>query len=193
LKLPKMKLLLKLFWSTFKLSSFTFGGGYVIVPLMKKQFVDKLHWIEEKEMFDFIAIAQSSPGPIAVNASVILGYHLAGIPGALVTVFGTVLPPLILLSIISVGYSAFIGNRLIQSVLRGMGAGVCAVIIDIVIDMSGKIIKQREIIPIMIAVAAFIAVATFNVNAMFVILTGVFIGLLSVTKNNASEVRDDLP
>ncbi|HPJ02043.1 MAG TPA: chromate transporter [Candidatus Limiplasma sp.] len=193
MKLPKMKLLLKLFWSTFKLSSFTFGGGYVIVPLMKKQFVDKLHWIEEKEMFDFIAIAQSSPGPIAVNASVILGYHLAGIPGALVTVFGTVLPPLILLSIISVGYSAFIGNRLIQSVLRGMGAGVCAVIIDIVIDMSGKIIKQREIIPIMIAVAAFIAVATFNVNAMFVILTGVFIGLLSVTKNNASEVRDDLP
>lgn len=193
MKLPKMKLLMKLFWSTFKLSSFTFGGGYVIVPLMKKQFVDKLHWIEEKEMFDFIAIAQSSPGPIAVNASVILGYHLAGIPGALVTVFGTVLPPLILLSIISIGYSAFIGNRLIQSVLRGMGAGICAVIIDIVIDMSRKIIKRREIIPVMIAVAAFIAVTVFNVNAMSVILTCVFIGLLSVTKNNASEVRDDLP
>lgn len=193
MKKSRMMLLMKLFWSTFKLSSFTFGGGYVIVPLMKKQFVDKLHWIEEKEMFDFIAIAQSSPGPIAVNASVILGYHLSGIPGALVTVFGTVLPPLILLSIISIGYSAFIGNRLIQSVLRGMGAGVCAVIIDIVIDMSRKIIKRREIIPIMIAVAAFIAVTVFNVNAVFVILTCVFIGLLSVTKNNASEVRDDLP
>lgn len=184
---------MKLFWSTFKLSSFTFGGGYVIVPLMKKQFVDKLHWIEEKEMLDFIAIAQSSPGPIAVNASVILGYHLAGIPGALVTVFGTVLPPLILLSIISIGYSAFIGNRLIQSVLRGMGAGVCAVIIDIVIDMSRKIIKRGEIIPITIAVAAFIAVTIFNVNAMFVILTCVFIGLLSVTKDNVRDVRDDLP
>ncbi|HMM01139.1 MAG: chromate transporter [Eubacteriales bacterium] len=193
MKQSKIKLLMKLFWSTFRLSSFTFGGGYVIVPLMKKQFVDKLHWIDEKEMLDFIAIAQSSPGPIAVNASVILGYHLAGIPGALVAVFGTVLPPLILLSIISVGYSAFIGNRLIQSVLRGMGAGVCAVIIDIVIDMSGKIIKRREIMPIAIVVAAFIAVTMFNVNAMFVILTCVFIGLLSATKNNASEVQDDLP
>ena len=109
-----------LFWATFQLSAFTFGGGYVIVPLMKKKFVDHLGWISEKEMLDFTAIAQSSPGAMAVNASVILGYHLAGIPGALTAVLGTILPPLALLSVISIGYSAFIGNQLVQNVLKGM-------------------------------------------------------------------------
>ena len=69
-----------LFLSTFKLSAFTFGGGYVIIPLMRKQFVDRLGWLEEQEMLDLTAIAQSSPGPIAVNAAILLGYRVAGVP-----------------------------------------------------------------------------------------------------------------
>ena len=89
----------KLFCSTFYLSAFTFGGGYVIIPLMRKKFVEQLHWIDEEEMMDLTAIAQSSPGAIAVNASILVGYRVAGVPGALVTVLGTVLPPLIILSI----------------------------------------------------------------------------------------------
>ena len=83
------KLYLKLFTSTFYLSAFTFGGGYVIIPLMKKKFADDLHWIEEKEMLDLTAIAQSSPGPIAVNAAILIGYRLAGKLGTLVTIIGT--------------------------------------------------------------------------------------------------------
>lgn len=96
----------KLFCSTFYLSAFTFGGGYVIIPLMRKKFVEQYHWIEEEEMLDLTAIAQSSPGAIAVNASILIGYRLAGLFGALVTVLGTVLPPLIILSVISVAYTA---------------------------------------------------------------------------------------
>ena len=100
-----MKKDFKFFWtlfvSTFTLSAFTFGGGYVIVPLMRKKFVETLKWIEEDEMMDLISIAQSAPGPIAVNSSIIIGYRLAGVPGALVTVFGTVLPPMVVLSVIS--------------------------------------------------------------------------------------------
>ena len=92
---------LTLFTSTFTLSAFTFGGGFVIIPLMRKKFVEQLHWIDEEEMMDLTAIAQSSPGAIAVNASILVGYRVAGVPGALVTVLGTVLPPLIILSIIS--------------------------------------------------------------------------------------------
>ena len=86
------KLYLALFWETFKISAFTFGGGYVIVSLMKKQFADKRGWIDEKEMLDFTAIAQSSPGSIAVNASILVGYKVGGAFGALVTILGTVLP-----------------------------------------------------------------------------------------------------
>ena len=97
----------KLFTSTFYLSAFTFGGGYVIIPLMKKKFADDLHWIEEKEMLDLTAIAQSAPGPIAVNAAILIGYRIAGVLGALTTILGTVLPPLIILSVISLFYQAF--------------------------------------------------------------------------------------
>lgn len=71
----------KLFSATFSLSAFTFGGGYIIIPLMRKKFVEQYHWIEEEEMMDLTAIAQSSPGAMAVNASILVGYRLAGIPG----------------------------------------------------------------------------------------------------------------
>jgi len=185
-----LKFYLKLFSYTFRLSAFTFGGGYVIVPLMKKQFVDKLNWIDEKEMLDFIAIAQSSPGAMAVNASVMLGYHLAGIPGALVSVFGTVLPPLILLSIISIGYSAFISNTIVRNVLRGMQAGVSAVIIDVVLDMGSKIIKDKKLFSIIIMLAAFAAVAIFKVNVVYVILICAFLGLMSVLKNKPEQEEE---
>lgn len=182
----------KLFLSTFQLSAFTFGGGYVIVPLMKKQFVEKLGWIDEHEMLDFTAIAQSTPGAMAVNASVLLGYRLAGIPGALVSVLGTVLPPLILLSVISVGYSAFISNQIVKNVLRGMQAGVCAVIIDVVVDMGRKIVKDKKLVPILIMFAAFIAVAAFKVNVAFVILICGLVGLLTMMKKPGEGGGDDL-
>lgn len=82
--------------STLYLSAFTFGGGYVIVTLMKDKFVDKYHWIEENEMLDLIAIAQSAPGAIAVNGAIVVGYKLAGLAGVLTAIFGTVLPPFLL-------------------------------------------------------------------------------------------------
>ena len=78
----KKKILLRLFLSTLYLSAFTFGGGYVIVTLMKKKFVDECHWIEENEMLDLVAIAQSSPGAIAVNGAIVVGYKLSGSVGS---------------------------------------------------------------------------------------------------------------
>ena len=111
---------LKLFLSTFKLSACTFGGGFVIVPLMRKKFVEQLKWIEEQEMMDLTAIAQSSPGAIAVNASILVGYHVAGVPGALISIAGTVLPPLIIISVISFFYTAFRSNEIVNMVMSGM-------------------------------------------------------------------------
>ena len=114
----------QLFLSTFKLSACTFGGGFVIIPLMRERFVKELHWIEEEEMLDLTAIAQSSPGSIAINASILVGYHVAGIPGALITVVGSALPPLIIISIIS----AFLPSISLQQVCEhgyGRYAGRC--------------------------------------------------------------------
>ena len=89
----KKTVLIRLFLSTLYLSAFTFGGGYVIVTLMKKKFVDQYHWIEEDEMLDLIAIAQSAPGAIAVNGAIVVGYKLAGLLGTLVAIIATILPP----------------------------------------------------------------------------------------------------
>ena len=90
-----------LFKSMFLLSACTFGGGFVIVSLMKKKFVEELEWLDEDEMLDVTAITQSAPGPLPVNASVIIGYRMAGILGSVVAIIGTILPPMIIISIIS--------------------------------------------------------------------------------------------
>ncbi len=116
----------ELFFSTFKLSACTFGGGFVIIPLMRKKFVEELGWVEEDEMMDLTAIAQSSPGAIAVNASILVGYHVAGFPSAMLTVLGTVLPPLIIISIISMFYQAFRDNAVVNMAMAGMLCGVAA-------------------------------------------------------------------
>ena len=171
---------LKLFFSTFKLSACTFGGGFVIVPLMRKKFVEELHWIEEQEMMDLTAIAQSSPGAIAVNASILVGYRVAGIPGALLTVLGTVLPPLIIISVISLFYQAFRDNAIVNMAMSGMLAGVAAVICDVVLTMSGNIFRQKRILPVCILAASFAAVRFFHVSIIPVILVCGALGALDI-------------
>lgn len=167
-----------LFLSTFQLSACTFGGGFVIIPLMRKKFVEELKWIDEQEMLDLTAIAQSSPGAIAVNASILVGYRIAGIPGALLTAFGTVLPPLIIISIISMFYQAFRDNAIVNMAMAGMLCGVAAVIFDVVINMASTIIKKKRILPVAVMAAAFVAVRFLNVNIIAIILACGIIGAL---------------
>lgn len=170
--------LLTLFLSVFKISAFTFGGGYVIVPLMRKRFSEELQWIQEEEMLDMIAIAQSAPGPIAVNTSILLGHRLLGIKGALVSVFGTALPPLIVITLISMFYDAFRQNQWIAALLAAMRAGVAAVIADVVWTMAGGIFKKKRATPVVLMLAAFAAVWFFKVNIIMVLLACGLIGLL---------------
>ena len=159
----------KLFLSTFELSACTFGGGFVIIPLMRKKFVEELGWIEEEEMLDLTAIAQASPGAIAVNASIMLGYHIAGIPGAILAVLGTVLPPLIIISIISMFYQAFRNNVIVSMAMRGMLCGVAAVICDVVINMAKSIFQKKRPLQIIIMLASFIAVRYLSINIIIAV------------------------
>ena len=93
-----------LFLTTLYISAFTFGGGFVIVTFMKHKFVDELHWIDEQEMLDFTALAQSCPGAIAVNAAILVGWNVYGFAGMIVATLGTILPPMIILSVVSFLY-----------------------------------------------------------------------------------------
>lgn len=169
-----------LFRSMFLLSACTFGGGFVIVSLMKKKFVEELGWIEEDEMLDITAITQSSPGPLPVNASVIIGYRMAGILGSLVAVLGTILPPMMIISLICVFYTQFRENRYISIALQVMRAGVAAVILDVTWNLASNVWKTHSVFYISLMAAAFVCACFLKISAMAIILTCLAIGILTV-------------
>lgn len=172
--------LVTLFKSMFVLSACTFGGGFVIVSLMKKKFVEELKWLEEDEMLDVTAITQSSPGPLPVNASVIIGYRMAGVVGSLSAILGTIIPPMIIISIISLFYEQFRTNPYIATALQVMRAGVAAVIFDVVLNLAGNVLKTKRPLYISMMIIAFIATYLLDVSAMIVILTCLGIGLVDL-------------
>lgn len=146
-----------LFKTTFTLSAFTFGGGYVIIPLMKKKFTEDLEWIKEDEMMDLLSIAQSSPGSLAVNASILVGYRVKGILGALITVLATITPPLFIISFVSLFYDFFISSPVILKILTGMNIGIGAILIDVVITLGISVIKDFKYYSIAIILAVLFA------------------------------------
>lgn len=159
-----------LFCSNFMISACTFGGGGVIIPVLQKKYVEDLKWIDEDEMMDMIAIAQSSPGIMAVNTSIIIGYRTAGIRGAVCSIAGSVLPPMVILSVISFIYEAFCSNYVVALLLKGMEAGVAAVMINVSINMSANVVKHKNILNDILLAAAVIASVFFGVPIIKLIL-----------------------
>ena len=169
---------LKLFWTTFTLSLFTFGGGFVIVSLMRKKMVVTLNWIDDEEMMDFVTIAQSSPGPIALNGSLMVGYHLANIPGALIAGLGTVLPPMIILTLVSLGYEAVKSNLWIAAAFRGMRPVVAAIVLQVTWALLKPVLGRKKFIPIAMFLSAFAALYLFNVDIMLVMVICVAVAVI---------------
>ena len=167
-----------LFWSTFQLSAFTFGGGFVIIPLMRKKFVHHLKWIEEEEMLDLTAIAQSCPGAIAVNGAIVVGYKLAGLLGVVTAITATIIPPFVIISLISACYAAFRDNLIISLMLEGMQAGVGAVIASVVYEMAYVFYHGRDTASMILMAAAFVAGCVFGVNVVIVVLAAGAIGVV---------------
>ena len=175
----KGKTLWTLFSGMLYISAFTFGGGFVIVTFMKRKFVDELHWLNEEEMLDMTALAQSSPGPIAVNVAIQVGWRTAGFAGMMAAVLGTVLPPMIILSIVSVFYQLFAENRYVALVLKGMQSGVAAIILDASVSLGLKVLKDRQWIHLAVMLAAFAATFFFRINVVWIILCAAAAGVLT--------------
>ena len=166
-----------LFTSMLYISAFTFGGGFVIVSLMQKKFVEELHWLEEDEMLDMTALAQASPGAIAVNGAILVGRKLAGIPGIAVAVLGTILPPMVILSLISLAYEAFATNLWVVRALKGMQAGVAAVIVDVSLNLGTRVVKERDPLCIALMIVAFVLNYALHVNVIYIILGAALLGI----------------
>ena len=189
----KQKVLWKLFLSTLYLSAFTFGGGYVIVTLMKKKFVDDYHWIEENEMLDLVAIAQSAPGPIAVNSATFVGMQIAGILGAVIATLGCILPSCIIVTLLAYVYMKYRNMSFLQGTLASLRpavvsmiakAGVTILISAFFIDGTVNLIRQNVCVEMIIFfVIALVLLRKFKINPILaMVLCGVANVVLSAVK-----------
>lgn len=167
----------KLFISTFLISAFTVGGGFVLIPLMKAKFVDEYGWLKENEALDLVSIAQSAPGVMAANSSIIMGYRMGGFLGSLTALLATVLPPLITLTVISYFYDAVASNPYVRMFLKGMQCGVTAILIKVVFDLVAKQVKKKLALPLLVMAGTFIAAVVFKINIMQIIAVDAVIGL----------------
>lgn len=168
----------KLFFTMLVISTFTFGGGFVIIGMMRKKFCEEYHWVNDDEVLDMTAIAQSAPGALAVNSAIIFGYRLKGVMGALVSVLATIIPPLLIISVITMIYDAFSTNEYVQIALQVMRAGVAAIITDVVINLAQNVISSKDILNICLMIGAFIASWFMGVSAISLILFCIALGIV---------------
>ncbi len=171
-----MKKILKIFLIFLKIGSFTFGGGYAMLPIIKRELVDNLGWVKEKDIYNYYAIGQSTPGIIAVNTATMTGYSLAGVKGALAATTGFILPSLIIITLIASFFKRFQQIVLFQHAFAAIQIAVVALIIDIVIKMWQKSDKTK--ISLLIFLLAFLLLVVFDLSPVFVILGSAITGIL---------------
>lgn len=167
-----------LFKSMFTTSAFTLGGGLVFLPILKEKFVDKLGWVEEDEIYDMFAIVQSVPGIIAINVSLLLGKRVAGNKGMIISMIGMILPPFIILYIISYFYNLFIANPIITNLLFALQACVAALIISVALSMFNTILKEDKMYNIVLFSIVFILIFFFEINIFYIIITTLCLALI---------------
>ena len=159
-----------LFGVNLYISTFTFGGGYIVIPMIRKIFVQQKQLFTESELLEMAAIAQSSPGAIAVNLSVLAGRRTLGLAGALISAVSAVLPSFIILALISSCYDAFRTQPVINACLKGMEAGVAALIVQLVYEMSAAILKQKQTLHSLILPVTFFCGFILEIPAMTLLL-----------------------
>lgn len=181
-----MKELLDLFWTFAHIGAFTFGGGYAMLPLLKRELVEKKHWVTIEEIMDYFAIGQCTPGIIAVNTATFVGYKRKGIPGGIFATFGLVLPSLIIITAIAAGLENFSHIAVVQHAFAGIRVAVGALILDSVIKLFRGAVK--DFAGILICAASFALSAVFKASPVWVVLAAALAGfLLYMPKKKAAE------
>ena len=173
--MSKVKLCLSLFGTFFKIGAFTIGGGYAMLPLIQREVAEKRKWIEESTMLDIVAIAESTPGPIAINTATFVGTRAAGFWGAFASTLGTVMPSFIIITCLSFILERALEYEVVRFAFNGIRAGVIALIVKALWGMAKQC--PKNMFSAVLAVAAFSVVLLTNVNVLFVIIGGALIGL----------------
>lgn len=175
--MEKLKLLFKIFSVFFKIGAFTFGGGYAMIPLIQKEASEKQGWISDEDILEIVAIAESTPGPIAVNSATFIGYRVAGFWGSFCATMGVVLPSFLIISAITFVLDAFRENKIVKYAFEGIRAGVLALIIKALWSMYKKL--PKSVLAYILIIAVFVAVAVFDVNVFLCIVICAVVGLVN--------------
>ncbi len=175
--MKKLKLLFEIFWVFFKIGAFTFGGGYAMIPLISRETVENKKWISDQDILDIVAIAESTPGPIAINSATFVGYRVAGVLGSAFATLGTVIPSFIIILLISFVLNEFQNITVVRYAFEGIRAGVLALIIKAFWTMYKK--TPKNLISYIISVLAFVLAAIVKLNVLYCIIACAVIGLTS--------------
>lgn len=166
-----------LFWSFFKISAFTVGGGMTMIPVMEREFIDRHAWLTAEDMVDVVALVQSMPGVIAVNMALMIGYRIAGIPGAMTAAAGVTLPPFLVILAVAAFFRSLTGSETVSHIFRGVRAAVCALILLSAVKMGKKLLKAP--FPWTVALLSFLIFLFLpQVNVVYVILAAGIAGLI---------------
>lgn len=187
-----MKKDFELFLIFFKLGLFTFGGGYAMIPQIKREIVEKRKWMTDDEMLEVVAIAEATPGPIAINMATYVGYKQNKFLGSVFSTIGVVIPSLVIIFIISLFFNEFIENKYVKYCFKGINCGVAFLIMKVAIEMILKM--KKKFINIMIFVLTLISSVCFeifniNFSSIYLILIGALLGIVAYSKNKCSEME----
>lgn len=166
----------KLFLTFLKIGAFTFGGGYAMIPLIQREIVEKNEWLTQNDILDIIAIAETTPGPIAINAATFVGYKVNGKKGAIVSTLGVVLPSFFMITLIAYVLKKYMGLPIVQNAFWGIRIAVLALIVNAFITMAKKC--PKNIATYIVAIGAFIGAVFLKINVLFVIISGAVLGIL---------------
>ncbi|MGI6558692.1 MAG: chromate transporter [Limnochordia bacterium] len=174
---------LQMFISFFKIGAFTFGGGFAMLPLIEREVIERHKWVDRDEILDIYALAQSVPGVIAVNSSMLIGYRLRGVLGAIVASIGVTLPSLIVIIVIAKYFQQLIANVWIARAMAGISGAVAALIINAALRIAGRTIKGLD--TFLIALLSFLLVTFTQINVFYIMLLAGLLGYLLKSKGAA--------
>ena len=172
-----MKELFDLFWTFCKIGALTFGGGYAMLPLIQREIVENKKWSTEKEILDYYAVGQCTPGVIAVNTATFIGYKLRGIIGGIVATFGVIFPSIVIILIIATFLQNFADLAIVQSAFAGIRVAVVALIITTVVKLIKSSIK--DYLGVIIAIIAFVISAFIGLSPVYVVIAAALTGFIS--------------
>lgn len=176
-KKSEPKKLLNLFFTFLKIGTFTFGGGYAMIPLIQAEVAEKNKWISDKDILDIVAVAESTPGPIAINCATFIGYKVCGFIGAALATLAVVLPSFIIISLIALVLRRFQDIKIVKYAFFGVRAGVLALIVKAFTSMYRQC--PKNVVSYIAAAAAFICVCIFDINVIIVIAGCAAFGIIT--------------